>query len=44
LLRPRGQRPRGNDHRKKFDEFPPPHGFARAKDQILIDPVKEFSN
>jgi hypothetical protein len=31
LLRPRDERPRDNDPRKKFDKFPPPHGFARAK-------------
>jgi hypothetical protein len=34
LLRPREERPRGNDPRKKFDEFPPPHGFTRAKNYI----------
>src|SRR5262249_47627172 len=29
--RPRDERPRGNDPRKKFDEFPPPHGFTRRQ-------------
>jgi hypothetical protein len=31
LLRPRDERPCDYDPRKKFDKFPPPHGFARAK-------------
>jgi hypothetical protein len=37
LLRPRDERPRDNDPRKKFDEFPSRHGFTRAKELIGYD-------
>jgi hypothetical protein len=37
LLRPRDERPRDNDTRKKFDEFPSPHGFTCAKELIGCD-------
>jgi hypothetical protein len=32
LLCARSQRPRGGDTADKYDEFPPRHGFALAKD------------
>ena len=34
LLRTRGERPRHNRAAGKYDEFPSPHGFARAEDYI----------
>jgi hypothetical protein len=34
LLRPRDERPRDYDPRKKFDKFPSRHGFTRAKELI----------
>jgi hypothetical protein len=34
LLRTRGERPRRNRAAGKYNEFPSPHGFARAEDYI----------
>jgi hypothetical protein len=34
LLRARSQGPRRGDAADKYDEFPSPHGLARAKDYI----------
>jgi hypothetical protein len=34
LLRTRHKRPRSGNAIEKYDEFPSPHGFARAEDHI----------
>ena len=42
MLRPRDERPRDYDPRKKFDEFPSRHGFTRAKELIGYNRVIRF--